>query len=160
MPESSRHITRDLCVVRSPCHTGTLPSGHRRQFLRWRIQRARPGPTRRHGCVCSHTTLPRGARPFNFRSYCACTSRTMSARDSSCDDSMESVSWNLRSTCSRNPRLREPSATEQAVTFCCYAKQPGIERCCAHHTFLAASVLIVTCKCAAPRLLASVKPRR
>lgn len=69
-------------------------------------------------------------------------------------------SWNLRSTCSRNPRLREPSATEQAVTFCCYAKQPGIERCCAHHTFLAASVLIVTCKCAAPRLLASVKPRR
>lgn len=70
------------------------------------------------------------------------------------------MAWNLRSTCSRNPRLREPSATEQAVTFCCYAKQPGIERCCAHHTFLAASVLIVTCKCAAPRLLASVKPRR
>ena len=42
-------------------------------------------------CVCSHTTFPRGARPFNFRSYCACTSRTMSARDSSCDDSMESI---------------------------------------------------------------------
>ena len=69
-------------------------------------------------------------------------------------------SWNLRSTCSRNPRLREPSATEQAVTFCCYAKQPGIERCCAHHTCLAASVRIVTCKCAASRFLASVKPRR
>ena len=70
------------------------------------------------------------------------------------------MSWNLRSTCGRNPRLREPSATEQAVTFCYYAKQPGIERCCAHHTCLAASVRIVSCKCAAPRLLASVNPRR
>ena len=119
-------------------------------------------------CVCSHTTFPRGAQPFT-------SAPTEPALPEPCPRGIPHAtipwrafmrrfhgehSWNLRSTCSRNPRLREPSATEQAVTFCYYAKQPGIERCCAHHTCLAASVRIVSCKCAAPRLLASVNPRR
>ena len=136
--------------------------------LRWRIQRARPGPTRRHHAFVP-TRLSRAAPDL------LTSAPTVPALPEPCPRGIPHAtipwrafmrrfhgehSWNLRSTCSRNPRLREPSATEQAVTFCYYAKQPGIERCCAHHTCLAASVRIVSCKCAAPRLLASVNPRR
>ena len=145
-----------------------LSPGHRRQFLRWKIQRARPGPTRRHHAFVP-TRLSRAAPDL------LTSAPTVPALPEPCPRGIPHAtipwrafmrrfhgehSWNLRSTCSRNPRLREPSATEQAVTFCYYAKQPGIERCCAHHTCLAASVRIVSCKCAAPRLLASVNPRR
>ena len=136
-----------------------LSPGHRRQFLRWKIQRARPGPTRRHHAFVP-TRLSRAAPnlslplllSLHFPNHVRAGFRMRRFHGEH--------SWNLRGTCSRNPRLREPSATEQAVTFCYYAKQPGIERCCAHHTCLAASVRIVSCKCAAPRLLASVNPRR